>query len=163
MTVQATSLGLAVHQMAGIDAHRARDVLRIPEGFEPVTAIAIGYPGEPEALPDPLRQREIAPRARRHQREIAFGGCFGEPALRSNPTDCSFPTMSRATWGLVKRTHHDRTNSWSRSRLRREGAGIQAVDARRSGGLGRPALTAFRSLSMIESRAIISAKRVCAS
>lgn len=79
LTVQATSLGLAVHQMAGIDVQRARDVLRIPEGFEPVTAIAVGHPGEPDALPHPLRQREVAPRARLHQRDIAFGGSFGEP------------------------------------------------------------------------------------
>lgn len=79
LTVQATSMGLAVHQMAGIDRERARDLLRIPEGFEVVTGVAIGYPGSLDALADDLRAREIATRSRLGHEQFAFLGRFGDP------------------------------------------------------------------------------------
>src|SRR5262250_1032917 len=54
LTFEANSLGLFVHQMAGFDSAKARHVLGIPEDWEPVAAIAIGYPGDPQKLPDKL-------------------------------------------------------------------------------------------------------------
>ncbi|MDX2153329.1 MAG: nitroreductase family protein [Bryobacteraceae bacterium] len=45
LTVQATALGLSVHQMAGFDAGRAREEFGIPETHEAVVAIAVGYSG----------------------------------------------------------------------------------------------------------------------
>ncbi|MFW5740543.1 MAG: nitroreductase family protein, partial [Myxococcota bacterium] len=80
LTVQATHEGLAVHQMAGIDPDRARDLLHIPEGYEPVTALAVGYPSDPDSLPEDLRARELAPRTRFEQRELVFAGRWSEPA-----------------------------------------------------------------------------------
>jgi nitroreductase len=47
LSLQATALGLAVHQMGGFDMERAREEFSIPEGYEPVAAIAVGYPGDP--------------------------------------------------------------------------------------------------------------------
>ncbi|MDG1476075.1 MAG: nitroreductase family protein [Vicingaceae bacterium] len=43
LSVQAQSMGIHLHQMAGIIPQNAIDKLNIPEGFEPVTAIALGY------------------------------------------------------------------------------------------------------------------------
>ena len=43
LTVQASSMGIHLHQMAGIIPQKAIELLNIPEGFEPVTAIALGY------------------------------------------------------------------------------------------------------------------------
>lgn len=43
LTIQASSMGLHLHQMAGIDHDKTIEKLNIPEGFEPLTAIAIGY------------------------------------------------------------------------------------------------------------------------
>ncbi len=43
LLVQATSMGIYVHQMSGIELQKAIDKLNIPEDFEPVTAIALGY------------------------------------------------------------------------------------------------------------------------
>ncbi|GAC1670582.1 MAG: hypothetical protein NVS9B4_26450 [Candidatus Acidiferrum sp.] len=57
LTLEATARGLAVHQMAGFDAAKARKVLEIPEGWEPLAAVAIGYPGDPATLPAPLQER----------------------------------------------------------------------------------------------------------
>jgi nitroreductase len=78
LTLQATALGLAVHQMGGFEMDKARASFTIPEGFEPVVALAIGYPGDPESLPEPLRSRELAPRARRPLSETVFGTTWGE-------------------------------------------------------------------------------------
>ena len=43
LTVQASAMGIHLHQMAGILPQVAIDKLNIPEGYEPVTAIALGY------------------------------------------------------------------------------------------------------------------------
>ncbi len=81
LTVQATALGLHVHQMAGFDAQRARATFDVPDGQEPATAVAIGYLGEPDSLPDALRERELAPRSRRPLGGMVFTGRWG----RSSP------------------------------------------------------------------------------
>jgi len=64
LTMQATALGLVVHQMAGFEIDKARTDLGIPSEFEPVAMIAVGYPGDPSELPDYLRERELKPRER---------------------------------------------------------------------------------------------------
>lgn len=77
LALQATALGLGVHQMGGFDAARAREEFSIPEGYAPVAAIAIGYPGDPEDLPEGLRARARAPRTRREIGEFVFAGRWG--------------------------------------------------------------------------------------
>src|SRR5271163_1789092 len=78
LSLEATSLGLQVHQMAGIDPEKAREVFGIPEHFEAVAGIALGYPGTPEALGDPLRERELAPRERKPASSFVFTGKWGQ-------------------------------------------------------------------------------------
>jgi nitroreductase len=78
LILQAQSMGLAVHPMAGFDPGRARELLEIPEDHEPVAALAIGYPGEGADLPDGLREREMAPRERDSLVEIARGAGWNE-------------------------------------------------------------------------------------
>ena len=65
LVLQATSLGLVVHQMGGFDADQARALLAIPEGYEPMAAIAIGLPGDAASLSPELQARESAARQRR--------------------------------------------------------------------------------------------------
>ncbi|MHC5010008.1 MAG: nitroreductase family protein [Planctomycetota bacterium] len=77
LMLQATAHGLVTHAMAGYHADVARETLGIPEGFEPVAAIALGYPGDPSRLPDPLRAAEAAPRTRKPLSEIVFEGRWG--------------------------------------------------------------------------------------
>ena len=81
LVLQAEALGLSVHQMAGFDVERARSLLRIPEGHDPVAMMAIGYHGDPASLSEELRRRELAPRTRRPLGEIVFGGIWGEPSF----------------------------------------------------------------------------------
>ena len=83
MVLQAQALGLAVHQMAGFDVAKARDSFKIPESFEPVAMIAIGYQGDSEALPEDLREREDAPRTRNPMRNWVFRGTWGQSAVFS--------------------------------------------------------------------------------
>ena len=78
LTVQATALGLCVHQMAGFEPEKAREAFSIPEGFAPVSVIALGYPGDPESLPEDLRARELAPRTRKPLEELVFEDDFGK-------------------------------------------------------------------------------------
>lgn len=78
LTLQATALGLAVHQMAGFSVAKARERFNIPEGYEAVAAIAIGYQNDEESLPEDLREKERAPRARRPLDSFVFTGKWGE-------------------------------------------------------------------------------------
>ena len=78
LSVQATALGLFVHQMAGFHPDRVRELYGVPKEFEPVAAIALGYPGDPQSLPDKLRTRELAPRERKPLAQFVFTGRWGK-------------------------------------------------------------------------------------
>lgn len=78
LTVQATALGLAVHQMAGILPDKIRELYQVPDQYEPVAGIALGYPGNPDSLPETLRKKELAPRVRRAIYELVFSGRWGQ-------------------------------------------------------------------------------------
>jgi nitroreductase len=78
LALQATAQGLCVHIMAGFDKEKARATLGIPESFEPVSAIAIGYSADPAVLPERLQARENAPRTRLLQDSFVFHGSWGE-------------------------------------------------------------------------------------
>ncbi len=78
LSLQATVLGISVHQMIGILPDKAREVYQIAAEVQPLTALAIGYAAEPNSLPDALRQRDIAPRQRKPLAEFVYGGKWGE-------------------------------------------------------------------------------------
>ena len=63
--LQATAEGLHVHPMAGFKPDVARERYAIPPEFEPVAAVAVGYLGPVEAIPEALRSMETAARTRR--------------------------------------------------------------------------------------------------
>ncbi|MGB8474874.1 MAG: nitroreductase family protein [Candidatus Acidiferrum sp.] len=77
LSVEATARGLSVHQMAGFDPVRAKQVFEIPADWEPIAAIAIGYPGDHQSLPEKLRDREVAPRTRKPLSEFVMSGRWG--------------------------------------------------------------------------------------
>jgi nitroreductase len=80
LAVQATALGLVVHQMAGFRIDQARADCRIPEGYEPVAMIAVGYPGDPALLSDRLRARETQPRVRKPVTEFVYSATWEQPS-----------------------------------------------------------------------------------
>lgn len=82
LTVQAHEMNLWVHQMAGFDPDMARKNLALPEHVTPMTMIAVGYLGHPDALPAELPEKskleETHRRGRKPIHEVAFHGRFGE-------------------------------------------------------------------------------------
>jgi nitroreductase len=82
---EATARGLAVHQMIGIQPERVRELYGVPDGAEPLTGLAIGYAGDTASLPENLRERDLAPRARKPLSELVFAGHWGHRAGFATP------------------------------------------------------------------------------
>jgi nitroreductase len=80
LVLEATARGLVVHQMIGIVPERARELYQIPPEVRPLTGLAIGYAGDPAALPENLRQRDAARRPRKPLTAFVFGGRWGAVA-----------------------------------------------------------------------------------
>ena len=80
LTAEATHRDLFVHQMGGFDAKKAKDIFSIPEDWEPIAAFTIGYAGDPQSLPDGLRERELAPRVRKPITDFVMSGQWGNVA-----------------------------------------------------------------------------------
>jgi len=58
---------------------RAREIYDIPDGYEVVTGMAIGYAGDPDSFPEEIRKRDLTPRERKPQREFVFGAAWQDP------------------------------------------------------------------------------------
>jgi len=58
LSIQATNEGLFLHQMGGFNHDKIIENLQLPEEFEPVTVIALGYRGDLTSLPPALQERE---------------------------------------------------------------------------------------------------------
>ena len=80
LTFEANSRGVFVHQMAGFDADKARETFAIPADWEPVAALALGFPGDPASLPALLRDRELGPRTRKPLHDFVMTGGWERPA-----------------------------------------------------------------------------------
>jgi len=76
LSIQATQLGLNVHQMGGYDRQKAIESLNIPDAYEPIVIMAIGYPGDPDSLSENLKLREEAPRERYTQEFFVMNKSF---------------------------------------------------------------------------------------
>ena len=76
LTLEATSRGLCVHQMIGIDPDGAREAFGIEGSLEPLTALALGYAGEPQHVPDAYAERDAKPRERKPVGDFILRGSF---------------------------------------------------------------------------------------
>jgi nitroreductase len=77
MFLQAIHMGLYFHEMAGFDRVKARQAYAIPEAWEPVAMIAMGYEGSTEHLSEKQKAAETAARTRRPLTEMIAGAGFG--------------------------------------------------------------------------------------
>lgn len=80
LVVEATARGIAVHQMGGIHIGKIRSSYAVPEGYDPVAGIALGYGGNLQALPENLREREVQARSRKLLRDLVFAGTWESTA-----------------------------------------------------------------------------------
>ena len=78
LVTQATALGLVAHQMAGFDPAVAKEKCHVPDGFEPMAMIALGYWGEGEGLSEELQAADEAERVRRPLGEVLFWQDWGQ-------------------------------------------------------------------------------------
>ena len=77
LMLQAASLGLASHGMAGFDAEKARQLYEIPPSHEAVAALGLGYPGDDRDAPEDLRKRNVR-KGRRTLDQFVFTGRWGQ-------------------------------------------------------------------------------------
>lgn len=73
MTTQAQYMGIAMHQMAGVDHEKAEKLFEVPEDYHITSAIALGYyGGEIDKLSPELQEAELKERQRIDQSQFAF-------------------------------------------------------------------------------------------
>jgi nitroreductase len=72
LTVQAQHEGLHTHQMGGFDPARLAEGFELADGLEVVSITAVGRVGDASALPEALREREVAPRSRKPLDELVI-------------------------------------------------------------------------------------------
>mgnify|MGYP003624280227 CR=1 FL=1 len=79
LCLQATALGLMVHQMGGFDADKTIAEFAIPEQFTPMAMMAVGYQLPESKIPEEIKEREYNARARNTLDENFFEGHWGDP------------------------------------------------------------------------------------
>jgi nitroreductase len=77
LSIQATVFGLMVHQMGGFDAARVAREFAIPDRFQPMAMITVGYQLPRDRIDASVREREETPRSRRPLGESFFLGEWG--------------------------------------------------------------------------------------
>lgn len=72
LSLAATALGLHTHSMAGFDQEKARKLFDVPDEYHIGAVTAVGYFGDADQLSSQLKERELAPRARKPLAEFVF-------------------------------------------------------------------------------------------
>jgi nitroreductase len=81
---QATFLGLYVHPMGGFYKEKTKKILEIPEGYEPVTMLAVGYQAEkPFKANEELIARENKNRTRIDLTDLVFNGTWKKDFIKT--------------------------------------------------------------------------------
>jgi nitroreductase len=81
LCLQATSMGLMTHQMGGFDGEKARTAFNIPDQYQMMAMLAVGYAAEVDSLSDELKERELAPRKRHALSELFYDGVWNQPII----------------------------------------------------------------------------------
>ena len=70
-----------LHAIGGFSPDKARESFNIPSDYEAVAAIAIGYMGDINLLPDDLKERQSLPRERKSLDEFVYTETWGNPLI----------------------------------------------------------------------------------
>jgi len=76
LALQGSLRGLVVHGMSGFDYDRAKKNLHIPDGYTVEAMIAIGYPANPDVLPEGMRDGDKKRSGRKSVKEFTSEGIF---------------------------------------------------------------------------------------
>ena len=77
--VQATSLGLMVHQMGGYSVEKAAELFSIPQQYTSMAMMAVGYQLVKDDISAEVMERESSDRQRNPLAEQFFDGEWGKP------------------------------------------------------------------------------------
>jgi nitroreductase len=80
LCLQATALGLMAHQMGGFDADKARATFKVPERYQILAMVTVGYQAAVDSLSGEVKERELADRSRKALGELFFYGEWNTPA-----------------------------------------------------------------------------------
>lgn len=72
LLLQAASMGILGHVMGGFHKAQAEELLALPDGYELVCFIALGYLAPAEGLEEPFLTRETTPRQRKPMDTFVF-------------------------------------------------------------------------------------------
>ncbi|MFI3188817.1 nitroreductase [Crenothrix sp. D3] len=78
LCLQATALGLVVHQMGGFDGEKARELFHLPSDCTPMAMMAVGYQADATVLDDDFKTIELAERSRAALYERFYAGRWGK-------------------------------------------------------------------------------------
>ncbi|BEV07786.1 nitroreductase family protein [Methylophilus sp. DW102] len=78
LCLQATALGLMAHQMGGFDADKARTTFNVPERYQILAMVTVGYQADVESLTGETKERETAARSRKPLNELFFNGQWNQ-------------------------------------------------------------------------------------
>jgi hypothetical protein len=81
LTFQAMHEDVWVHQMGGLDTGKAARLFNVPDDFEVLTALALGYQGEKELLEESFQAMETSKRSRLAPEKLFFSREFDSPAF----------------------------------------------------------------------------------
>jgi nitroreductase len=81
MLLQATSMGVYIHQMGGFSQDRAKEYFNLDQDIEPVAIMALGYIGDGSGLPPDLLKRDIMRKTRKEISDYAFSKKINNPAF----------------------------------------------------------------------------------
>ena len=79
ITLQAASMGIVTHQMAGFNQAKAREVFEIPEIYAIGSVMSMGYHGDLSSLDEHYHAQEQSPRSRKSLSEIVLSS-WDQPA-----------------------------------------------------------------------------------
>ncbi len=77
LCLQATALGLIVHQMGGFNVEKAREVFYLPDDCKPMAMMAVGYQAYETVLDDDFKESELGARSRAMLNERFYAGQWG--------------------------------------------------------------------------------------
>ncbi len=79
IAIQAVTMGLMSHPIAGFDDVKVMKEFAIPDNFIPMSMLAIGYQADEDILEDEFKEAEIKNRFRRPLGENFFDGAWNKP------------------------------------------------------------------------------------
>ncbi len=79
LCIQASSLGLMVHQMGGFSAEKAAETFSIPEQYTSMAMMTVGYQQAEDKISGEMMERESSARKRNPLAEQFFDGQWGKP------------------------------------------------------------------------------------